>query len=267
MKKGACGMKRVSRWLMVAIVVNCYAYFVVADHQVLELQSTMLHAVDGNFLNADTLERVFSFKREVINIMWGAKDASGNIAGRYSFCGGLYGADELAKKEQLQKSLTANKEFSQALQRMKKDFLKASDKLKAIARGAKPAMGILIEESCARRQRMDSVLLLWAHTPEEEEDPIFDEKVKTVSDFTRFCFDLLDFIEDLLHSCPKARKLFEVRLEKWKKVEAILSSIMTEKPDINFLINIKTNHLDKWTLDQISADLLTRLLKTSKTAR
>lgn len=232
----------------------------------LDLESTALHLIDGNFLNADTVERVLSFKREILSIMWGDKRPDGARVGRYSFDGKKVSAYELAHIEhdraaEIHTDKMLMNQRAECLKNMKQDFLKASNKLKTIARGAKPAMGILIEESCQKRHRMDSVLLLWAHTPEEEEDPIFDNTVKNVHDFGIFCIDLLNFIGDLIYSCPKARTQFEERTQKWKKFEKVLESVLHhQQPDIAFLKWVKVHQLDRLSIDRITTATVTELL-------
>lgn len=237
----------------------------------LKLESSVLALVDGNFVNADTLERIYSFKRDVLAIMRGDKKNGDVYEGRYLFDGKKVAAQQVALIERdfmLQQDVAASNQAKKKLieQRdsclriMQKDFLKASDKLKAIAYGAKPMMGLLIEESCKKRHRMDSILLLWAHTPEEKEDLIFEERVQTVTDFSAFCIDLLNFIGDLLYSCPKAHLQFEERATKWKQFELVLASLLgTQKPNIQFLKQIKLT-LDKFALADLTLPNIRQLL-------
>jgi len=234
----------------------------------LKLESTMLALVDGNFMNADVVERVYSFKRDILNIMWGDKIGQERV-GRYIFQGKKISAHELAAWErdgaEHLADRTVKEERDNCLEAMKTEFIKASDKLNSISRGAKPLMGPLIEESCMKRNRMDSVLLLWAHTPEELEEEIFDEKVLTGQEFSRFCIDLLNFIADLLHSCPKARHQFEERSEKWRLFEkALVTVIGNEKPNMEFLKYIKLKHLDRLSRADITTTTVKRLWEEFK---
>jgi len=237
----------------------------------LKLESSVLALVDGNFVNADTLERICSFKREVLAIMRGDKKNGDVYEGRYLFDGKRVAAQQVALIERdfmLQQDVAARNQVKKkfieqrdsCLHVMQKDFLKASDKLKTIAYGAKPMMGLLIEESCKKRHRMDSILLLWAQTPEEKEDLIFEERVKTVTDFSAFCIDLLNFMGDLLYSCPKAHLQFEERATKWKQFELVLTGLLgTQKPNMQFLKQIKLK-LDKFALADLTLPNIRQLL-------
>jgi len=246
-------------WITAASPTNSHT-------QHLKLESTLLALVDGNFMNATTLEHVYSFKRDILAIMWGDKHKDNKRTGRYLFNNSHVGAQELAIQE---RTLSAHNQFNDALmaQRneclctMKKEFLKAASKLRVIAHGMKPVMGALIEESTIKRKRTESLLLLWAQTPEEKEDPLFDNLVKTAGQFTTFCIDLLDFIGDLLYSCPKAAHQFEERSHKWKKFEEILATILGNKQvDIAFLMYVKQNHLDYLTHADITPKTVHQLL-------
>lgn len=235
-----------------------------------KLESSVLALVDGNFVNADTLERIYSFKREVLAIMRGDKiNNETSYQGRYIFNGYKFSALAIAKQEYDALMSTSNGDESKhhfmeqrdaCLQSMKDDFLKASDKLKAVAYGAKAMMEMLIEESCKKHYRLNSILLLWAHTPEEQEDAIFNERVKTVTDFVAFCRDLLNFTGDLLYSCPRAHDQFEQRAKKWKQFESSLIVVLgSKKPSQKFLEQIKLK-LDIYSFADLTPNNIRLLL-------
>lgn len=72
------------------------------------------------------------------------------------------------------------------------------------ARGAKEQMLLLMEESCQKRDRMDSFILRWADAPEGSETVLSEKEIVTFKHFDLFLSDLLNFLEDLTYSCPKA---------------------------------------------------------------
>jgi len=72
------------------------------------------------------------------------------------------------------------------------------------ARGAKEQMLVLMEESCQKRDRMDSFILRWADAPEGCETVLSEKEIITFRHFDLFLSDLLNFLEDLTYSCPKA---------------------------------------------------------------
>jgi hypothetical protein len=241
------------------------------DHRVLyfKLESPMLALVDGIFLGPDTIEYINSFKREILAIMLGDRQGTVRI-GRYEFNGKRVSAQELGQieEEELYRAKSTGSTPDEALmtsiqvvlKKMKTDCIRASDKLNAIARGSKPIFGAIIEESCHIRNRMESILLLWAKTPEELEEQIFAEKVLEVSDFTTFCTDLLNCLGDLLKSCPKALHQFEDRANKWRRFEKILKEVLGDEcPSIDFFKYVKIKHLDTLTLKDITPQAVKKL--------
>jgi hypothetical protein len=104
----------------------------------------------------------------------------------------------LAQQAVLQKTL---KEAKQDFSRIVAPFL-------AHARGAKEPMFMLISESCTKRGRVNSLLFNWAKSSDDEMGA-FDKAVASFVLFDEFCTDLINFLGDLVQSCPKARAQFE----------------------------------------------------------
>lgn len=233
----------------------------------IKLESSILAIIDGNFMNASIIELVLSYKRDLICILFGEKDAHDNRIGHYPFNGTLMTAYDIACAEETWHKNNGTPTPSVIAQRdeqlkiIKTDFLTCSKKLKVIAAGVKAFMGALIKQSCERRGRSNSILNLWAITPEEKEDAIFDEQVKTVGSFCTFCFDLIHFMEDLISSCPKARALFEERVTKWKKFVQVLHETLNGAacPD-GFLMHVKLHCIDKLKLTDITSTRVSALL-------
>jgi hypothetical protein len=67
----------------------------------------------------------------------------------------------------------------------------------------------LIQESCEKHNRPDSILLEWARTDEEHEIEIFLNRMDSFKTLGLFCFDLIHLIGDIIHSCPIAYQQFE----------------------------------------------------------
>ncbi len=236
----------------------------------IKLESKMLALVDGSFVNADTVEHIRIFQRDIINILWGDKGQGNAREARYLFDGKKFGAQQLATFEDelaSMRDVLSPQEFAdlhtqlnRCLLEMKKDMLESSNKLKTIAAGSKGTMGVLIEEDCEKRSNKNSVLFIWAKAKEEEEDVIFDRHVKTVRDFYTFSIDLLNFLGDLVYSCPRAVQQFEQRIQKWEKIKSIMPSLsISAQQEKEFLKHVKINHLDKLSLGDITPGKLKSL--------
>ena len=105
------------------------------------------------------------------------------------------------------------------LKTMKLDFNRIVTPFLGQARGAKEPMFLLISESCTKRNRPKSLLLDWAHSSGDEMVS-FDKSVTNFALFESFCGDLVDFLGDLVHSCPKARAQFEQLKEEYIRKQA-----------------------------------------------
>ena len=63
----------------------------------------------------------------------------------------------------------------------------------------------LIEESCSIRKTPHSYLLKWSHfKSDENEKEVFRRDITSSKELIIFCKDLVNFLSDLAHSCPKA---------------------------------------------------------------
>jgi hypothetical protein len=97
---------------------------------------------------------------------------------------------------------------------MKHDFEKKSSKFIEDATLFKKAMVELIQESCNKRGREDSLLLGWAKSEKGHEMEHFNDHVLNFKDFYVFSSDLIGFLSDLMHSCPKAMKQFKELMDQ-----------------------------------------------------
>lgn len=237
------------------------------------LVSEVLVDFDGSSIGitGNVIARIKKYQSKILDIIMGAKDhASGKRHGKYEFQGQLYSVQELAK---LEESLSVKSEqqiaqFTAALKKIRHDFEFISIEFRPVIHGAKAIMSNLIEESCKERNRMDSLLLAWAQTQEKNEMELFDQNLKSIKSFEIFMIDLYNFLEDLVHSCPKAHKQFNDQLEKYKsehadKVKRVkeLLSKCSVKPhnEAAFLVFIG-QALDKIPAQEISQQKITALI-------
>lgn len=240
----------------------------------IKLESRLLELVDGNFLNADVLERIHLFVHNVLGMLLGEKTADGLRIGHYTFDNKKMTAREIALIEETFDTLqTTNpthaadlkKQRDIILRQMKNEFLDTSVHLKGLSYGFKPIICSLIEESSSRRGRKDTLLTTWAQIEEHQEDRVFNEQVKTVAIFCTFCTDLLHFVADFEHSCPKARKQYEDRIAKWQVFKKIIDKNFHQSslPE-GFLVYFKQQHLDRLKLDEVTVEYVRRTLEEFK---
>lgn len=106
---------------------------------------------------------------------------------------------DAAQAEALQKELKVALHYIQA------DFLAIGEKFLINVRNTKQLMIILIEEDCEVRHNNDCYLLQWARLKGEfNEKEVFRRDITSIKNFTLFCKDLVNFLGDFAHSCPKA---------------------------------------------------------------
>ena len=246
---------------LIAIGLCIFAIDIVATP--IQLESKVLSMADGKFFVADTVEMLRMFQGRVTKL-FGTTDAAGNKTGNYMFRGHLYGTRNLAQLE-MDHNLQHDPELQKVLAQVKADFLAISKEFESAVRGSKNIMTVLIEESCEKRGRFDSLLLEWSQANDETEDAIFNKKVNTFQAFDQFGVDLMNFFSDLISSCPKAQQQFKDRLAKWKKFKAVLDTIKNHVKLSNeqeFLKYFKANHLDKLALNDITENKVKELIAT-----
>jgi hypothetical protein len=148
------------------------------------------------------------------------KDESTTV-GSYDYKSQLFTLKELVELE-------ANSSVNERLDLQKALLEKAKTSISAItepfmenANDIKEYMVTLIEESCKKRNRSDSLLLQWASQKKGTELEYFKSSLVSFAVIDLFCSDLLHFLDDLVYSCPKARKEYKEFVEKLhhKKVQ------------------------------------------------
>lgn len=173
------------------------------------LDCTIIKIIDGLSIGIDgeRVKMMIKVRKAVRRMQLGEPDASGALVGIFEFDGKRYSASQLA---QLEAELRNNgdaatlEQMKPLLKEVKNGFMAKIKPFMANARGAKGQMLKLIEESCRKRKRHDSILLRWGAAREEEEARQFERDVVDFKTFDIFCTDLVHFIEDVIRSCPKA---------------------------------------------------------------
>lgn len=163
--------------------------------------------VDGN-----TFGTIFLVRNKLNAFRLGAKK-DGHRTGSYLFRDQHYSIDDLAEK--IEAHYVGDAELNTVLALAKKDFEELVGQFINQAKGTKSFLVTLIEESCYRRNRKNSILLTWASSTEEHETVIFHTEVQSFRGLAEFCQDLENFLEDLMFSCPKAMDQFKKKREQY----------------------------------------------------
>jgi hypothetical protein len=133
----------------------------------------------------------------------------------HKFKGEVYSLKALAELEEAGKP--ADKAaLKDILKKLKQKFHVVMSLNLQEALGTKKMVLPLIKESCQKRNRPDSLLIKWGEVKEGREHESLEQNVTSLKIFYVFCTDLLNFLKDIVESCPKARKQYE----EWKKHQA-----------------------------------------------
>lgn len=201
---------------MIALTSLMYAddsLFRAGEHDII-LDSTLIKIVDGNEIgiNGERVRMMIQVRRSVKEMQFGTPTPSGDFVGNYEYNNKKYSAHELMLLEADAIAMGDThtvQDLKPCLKLVKKQFMTRVKPFMANARGAKGQMLLLIEESCKKRKRFDSILLRWGAAREEEEARQFDKDIVDFKTFDTFCTDLIHFIEDVIRSCPKALAQFK----------------------------------------------------------
>lgn len=254
----------------------------IATDKTIVLESSVIKVADGTFINADRIEFIRKFCRTLISFLMGEQLPNNQRKGKYLFYGKWHNIETLARIEQeLNISLKQEKDpkklshiedqlatLGELLTHAKADFIVQSNEFIESGRGAKNITIILIQEDCQKRNRPDSLLLEWAKTKEGQEATMFEHQITSFGHYYHFLTDLINFLSDLVHSCPKAETQFKERVAKWSAVKTLLPTLLKkahvksdEINEIEFLKYLKERYLDSIALDEITLQVITPLLK------
>lgn len=199
-----------------------YNTIIKADHYNLGERSEMLEStiafLDGHHgrIDGEIFGLMASVRQKIQTLVFGVRDTinKNKRVGQYLFKGTAYTVHELVT---LEETYHNDPEFITLLEQVKIDFENLVSQFISSARGTKQYLIHLIEESCKRRNRMDSILLTWADAKEEDETALFKTQVTSFKELNLFCSDLMNFLEDLMVSCPKAMGQFKALRDKYSQ--------------------------------------------------
>jgi hypothetical protein len=177
----------------------------VEPHEHITLESGIIKIIDNMPLGItkETIGAMLQIRREIKKMQYGVLNSDGVLVGIYTFQGHPYSISQLAEYESHFED-AYDPALYPVLEQAKQDFVKKIMSFLEIARGAKKYITRLIDESCKKRGRAESELRRWGAAKEGHEEKQFREDIKNFTIFHGFCTDLVNFLEDLMHSCPKA---------------------------------------------------------------
>ena len=239
----------------------------------IKLESAVIKIADGSLINADKIEFMRIFRLKIIECILGVRQSDGQRKGKYKLLGTYHGIQSLARIEQDfhncqdKQDIITQSMLDDLLIQAKADFVAQSNDFIEIGRGSKNILTILIQEDCQKRNRPNSLLLEWAKTKEGHEATMFESRITSFEEYYHFCTDLVNFLLDLIHSCPKAELQFKERVAKWSAVKTILPTVLKKAHikiesinEIEFLKFIKERYLDHMNLEEITPQTITPLL-------
>lgn len=238
---------------LMIIIVSFQLSMAVVHADVITLESHVIGHIDGVFIKADLIEFIQKSRKTIINLLQ------------------YHNLKELVHQEKMTPHAA---HLTEKIAKARADFLMLTKNFVGTARGAKHLITLLIEEDCTRRNRPDSLLLNWAHTPEGLEEATFNKDMTTALALYTFCVDLANFLNDLTHSCPKARMHFQERREKEHALFVLLPDVIiktaltnTKETYVAFLKYVKKNFIDHLHLEEITPlkveELLAAFIKQS----
>ncbi len=186
------------------------------------LSSHLLKAIDGKSfgIHSDMLHALLKIRTRILRMLHGVAKGQ-EREGLYTFEGHTYTVNDLCA---LELESTDKKKMQDWLATVKADFSAQIRPFIDLGRGFKPQMLMFIEESLKLHQRgnVHSVLLRWAETKDGEDMNAFKKYVASFDDLAQFLHDLLNFLDDLVSSCPKAKQQFldKTKSEKEKQMYA-----------------------------------------------
>jgi hypothetical protein len=192
-------------------------------------------------MSSDKIHAQLIMRTQILQMLYGvAKD--GKRQGLYTFKGDLHTIEQLHKI-----TFDDHTEEKALLEHVKADFETRIKPFIEMGRSFKPQMLLFIGESLRlhKRNHPSNILLRWAETDGNNDMEAFYTYVNSFKDLSEFLYDLLNFLDDLISSCPKAKQLFidNLKTEKEKKVyeQQFQKLFEQQKTKINRLQLFKKN--------------------------
>ena len=240
------------------------------------LESPVLHTLDGAAIgiNAEVVHLIIYARKAINQQLLGFHNADKSYTGMYTFNDKQYSIAQLVALEDKaieSGNIVDTEAMQDILRTAKQDFLNKVHPFMENARNSKRSLLALIEEDCIRRNLDDHTLLIkWGEAKTDQDElAIFDQHINSIRLFNRFCCDLLNFLGDLLASCPKGTEQFKHLCEKRNKALTLIPQLhglqkisleKREKLKNDFAQYLFVHHLNKLNMTDITASKLETLL-------
>jgi hypothetical protein len=235
----------------------------------IKLESSILDKVDGKSIGVtgESIALIKQYQFEIAKILLGEKSKSNNTrTGKYTFEGQRYNMQELS---QLEIQHPNPSRFKAALRIMRDDFENVSKPFQSILQepGIKTIMGYLIEESCIKRNRQNSLLYIWSQSTNANEYELFDLHIQSIRDFEIFLIDLNNFLGDLAYSCPRAYVQFKERVEKFNHAQQFITELNLDKGQQDLFAKYINTALSTISKNEITRNKIRELYNHFKSAK
>ena len=235
---------------------NIQAFIPKKAHTVL-LESPIIRFIDGHAygIDGEGIKDLMRIIREIANVHLGRLRKNRKRVGQFTWQGEKHSLKTLAAAEREYIAQGTYAQHKAGLTKLLEDIKKTFEEIVAPfmenARGAKGQMLVLIEESCTKRDLKGTFLLDWGAAKEGEDLELFRSNIDTLDKLDRFCTDLTNFLEDLMHSCRKGMGQF-IHGAKTKIVRKHLNAILKNKAGKDNLIKQFVAHLNKDKMESLT---------------
>ena len=238
-----------------------------ANH--IKLESEILEKVDGKSIGVtgESIALIKQYQSEIMKILLGEKTRSTNTRiGKYLFDDKKFSMQELSRLENEQGN---DARFKTILRTIRDDFEKVSGPFQKILQdpGVKTVMGYLIEESCIKRNRLNSLLYIWSQAPNRNEYELFELHIKSIRDFEIFLIDLNNFLGDLVYSCPNAYAQFKEHVEKFNQAQPLVAGLSLTKEQQDLFLKYMNTALLTISKNDITKNKIRDLYNNFKAAK
>lgn len=189
-------------------VLTLFPLAVSAQPQPISLHSEIIKIIDGTSFGVTgyKIKLMLHILLKLDHMINGQAD-KGVVKGIYLLEGKPYSVKQLVALEaqpETEKNSQRCRALKKLLDEIKQDFDEKVASFMQDAHGAKPQLLLLMKESCERRNRENSFLLTWGKAEEGHEKDALYNDIQTFKAFELFCQDLINFLKDMINSCPKA---------------------------------------------------------------
>jgi hypothetical protein len=194
----------------------------------IKLDNTLVRNMDGNLIDGSAIMMQKQVLVSISNIVYGKKGV-----GLIKYCGRDLTLQKIALEEisvnkilksqystDIKSAFHSNfeglsAEVRRQVEGLRNAFLDAKQQFKdatfpfldKIQHFKDPVLRIM-DECCKKRNRTNSHILKWADAPSGGEEALFHSIITTNNELYVFLYDIMVFINDLSHNCPKANEQF-----------------------------------------------------------